>query len=126
MATKLPATDIVIIGLGWTGSIIAEADDQSGLLCGRDRARPVALETATDFLELLPPDASCACAVRHDLFVRPAQTTLTFRNNPSQTALPVRTWGAFLLPNGVGGAGVHWECADLALPAHRFRAGKRI
>ena len=26
-----------------------------------------------------------------------------------QTALPVRTWGAFMLGNGVGGAGVHWN-----------------
>jgi gluconate 2-dehydrogenase alpha chain len=34
---------------------------------------------------------------------------LTFRNNPNQTALPIRTWGSFLLPNGVGRAGVHWN-----------------
>ncbi|MGH6676522.1 MAG: GMC family oxidoreductase, partial [Xanthobacteraceae bacterium] len=31
------------------------------------------------------------------------------RNNASQTALPVRNWGAFMLGNGVGGAGVHWN-----------------
>ena len=37
MATKLPATDIVIIGLGWTGSIIAESMTKAG-----DRARAVA------------------------------------------------------------------------------------
>ena len=30
MATKLPATDIVIIGLGWTGSIIAESMTKAG------------------------------------------------------------------------------------------------
>ena len=61
-------------------------------------------------------------AVRHDLFVRPAQTTLTFRNNASQTALPIRTWGSFLLPNGVGGARRALERGDLALPADRLRA----
>src|SRR5271155_109864 len=65
-------------------------------------------DTATDFPPGYAPD-ELRYAVRHDLFVRPAQTTLTFRNNPSQAALPVRTWGAFLLPNGVGGAGVHWN-----------------
>jgi len=30
MATKLPATDIVIIGLGWTGSIVAESMTKAG------------------------------------------------------------------------------------------------
>ena len=35
--------------------------------------------------------------------------SLTFRNNTSQTALPVRTWGAFMLGNGVGGGGLHWN-----------------
>ncbi len=35
--------------------------------------------------------------------------SVTFRNNVNQTALPVRTWGAFMLGNGVGGAGVHWN-----------------
>jgi gluconate 2-dehydrogenase alpha chain len=27
----------------------------------------------------------------------------------SETALPIRTWGAFMPPNGVGGGGVHWN-----------------
>jgi gluconate 2-dehydrogenase alpha chain len=27
----------------------------------------------------------------------------------SQTALPIRNWGAFMPPNGVGGGGVHWN-----------------
>src|SRR6201993_4716097 len=107
MATKLPATDIVIIGLGWTGSIIAESMTKAGF-------NVVAMEggawrgAAADFPPHYSPD-ELRYAVRHDLMVRPAQTTLTFRNNPSQTALPIRTWGSFLLPNGVGGAGGHWN-----------------
>src|SRR6266581_3012080 len=47
--------------------------------------------------------------VRHELFLRPDQTTFTFRNKMDQTALPIRTWGAFMPPNGVGGGGVHWN-----------------
>ena len=31
------------------------------------------------------------------------------RNKSDQTALPIRTWGSFMPPNGVGGAGVHWN-----------------
>ena len=107
MATKLPSTDVLIIGFGWTGSIVAKSMTDAGL-------RVVAIErgpwrdTATDFPPDYAPD-ELRYALRHDLMVRPEQTTLTFRNNPGQTALPIRTWGSFLLPNGVGGAGVHWN-----------------
>jgi gluconate 2-dehydrogenase alpha chain len=41
--------------------------------------------------------------------LRPDQLTFTFRNNIRQTALPIRSWGAFMPPNGVGGGGVHWN-----------------
>ena len=40
---------------------------------------------------------------------------VTFRNNASQTALPVRNWGAFMLGNGVGGGGRALERRDVAL-----------
>src|SRR5947209_10912971 len=107
MATKLPATEIVIIGLGWTGSIIAESMTKAGFNVVAIERGPWR-DTAADFPPSYAPD-ELRYAVQHDLFVRPAQTTLTFRNNPGQTALPIRTWGSFLLPNGVGGAGVHWN-----------------
>ena len=47
--------------------------------------------------------------IRHELFLQPAQTTFTFRNKMDQGALPIRSWGAFMPPNGVGGGGVHWN-----------------
>jgi len=43
--------------------------------------------------------------IRHELFLRPGQITFTFRNKMDQTALPIRKWGAFMPPNGVGGGG---------------------
>ncbi|HEX2941914.1 MAG TPA: GMC family oxidoreductase, partial [Rhodopila sp.] len=107
MATRLPATDVAIVGLGWTGSIVAKSMADAGL-------RVVAIErgpwrsTATDFPVTYAPD-ELRYSMRHDLFLRPAQATLTARNNMNQTALPMRTWGSFLPPNGVGGGGVHWN-----------------
>jgi gluconate 2-dehydrogenase alpha chain len=107
MTTRLPATDVVIIGLGWTGSILAEALTRAG-------QRVVAIErgpwrdTATDFPTTYAQD-ELRYHIRHDLFLRPAQETMTMRNKAGQTALPIRTWGSFMPPNGVGGGGVHWN-----------------
>ncbi len=107
MARKLPPTDVVIVGLGWTGSILAQELTDEGL-------EVVAIErgpwrnTATDFAPNYAQD-ELRYRIRHELFLQPAQTTFTFRNNMRQNALPIRTWGAFMPPNGVGGGGVHWN-----------------
>ena len=123
MARKLPAVDAVIVGLGWTGSILAEALTRAGL-------RVVAVErgawrdTATDFPTTYVQD-ELRYRIRHELFLRPAQETLTFRNKEGQTALPVRAWGSFMPPDGVGGGGVHWNAetwrfleSDFVLRSH--------
>jgi gluconate 2-dehydrogenase alpha chain len=107
MAEKLPSKDVVIIGLGWTGSILAHELAQEGLDIVAIERGPWR-DTATDF----SPDYSqdeLRYRIRHELFLRPAQASLTFRNNTDQKALPVRNWGAFMLGNGVGGAGIHWN-----------------
>ena len=107
MPRKLPHKDVVIIGLGWTGSILANELTDAGL-------DVVAIErgpwrnTATDFPISYMQD-ELRYRIRHELFLRPSQMSVTFRNKASETALPVRNWGAFMLGNGVGGAGVHWN-----------------
>ena len=107
MATKLPAKDVVIIGLGWTGAILANELTDHGLEVVAIERGPWR-DTATAFNIGYAPD-ELRYAVRLDLFQRPAQSTLTFRNNDSQTALPIREFGSFIPGNGVGGAGVHWN-----------------
>src|SRR5882724_9926387 len=107
MTRKLPATDVVIIGLGWTGSILAHELTGAGLNVVAIERGPWR-DTATDFPTTYAQD-ELRYHIRHDLFLRPAQETMTFRNNASQTALPIRTWGAFMPPNGAGGGGVHWN-----------------
>jgi gluconate 2-dehydrogenase alpha chain len=123
MARKLPAKDVAIIGLGWTGSILAHELAEEGLDVIAIERGPWR-DTATDFPPAYAPD-ELRYRVRHDLFLRPAQTTLTFRNNNDQTALPVREWGAFMLGNGAGGAGIHWNAetwrflpSDFTLKSH--------
>lgn len=107
MATKLPHKDVVVIGLGWTGSILSYELADEGLEVVAIERGPWR-DTASDFPPSYAQD-ELRYRLRHELFLKPAENTLTFRNNASQTALPVRNWGAFMLGNGVGGAGVHWN-----------------
>jgi gluconate 2-dehydrogenase alpha chain len=104
---KLPSTDVVIIGLGWTGSILAHELTAAGMNVVAIERGPWR-DTATDFPTTYAQD-ELRYHIRHDLFLRPAQQTMTFRHNANQTALPIRTWGSFMPPNGVGGGGVHWN-----------------
>ena len=107
MARKLPATDVVIVGLGWTGSILAHELAATGLNVVAIERGPWR-DTATDFSPAYVPD-ELRYRIRHDLFLRPAQVTMTFRHNVRGTALPIRSWGSFMPPNGVGGGGLHWN-----------------
>jgi gluconate 2-dehydrogenase alpha chain len=107
MTRKLPATDVVIAGLGWTGSIMAEALTAAGLDVVAIERGPWR-DTATDFPPSYAQD-ELRYHIRHDLFLRPAQETMTVRNDMTQIALPMRAWGSFMPPNGVGGGGVHWN-----------------
>jgi gluconate 2-dehydrogenase alpha chain len=123
MPRKLPAKDVVIIGLGWTGCILANELTDEGLDVVAIERGPWR-DTASDFPPAYAPD-ELRYHIRHELFLRPAQATLTFRNAQQQTALPVRHWGAFMLGNGAGGAGVHWNAetwrflpTDFVLKSH--------
>src|SRR6266852_2461722 len=107
MTTKLKEVDAVIVGLGWTGGILAKELAEAGL-------KVVALERGTmrstdkDYAVPIVRD-ELRFVVRHDLMQNTARDTLTIRNNPSQEALPMRRLGSFLPGDVVGGSGVHWS-----------------
>jgi gluconate 2-dehydrogenase alpha chain len=102
-----PLVDVVIVGFGWTGSIMAEALTAAGLNVlaferGGWRNASNNFATAFDQDEL-------RYFWRHHLFQNVAHNTLTFRNKPEELALPMRRLGSFLPGSGVGGGGVHWN-----------------
>lgn len=107
MARKLPPKDVVIIGLGWTGAMLANDLTDEGLEVVAIERGPWR-DTAANFPPKFAAD-ELRYAVRNDLFLRPAQETFTIRHNPSETARPMRQFASFLPGNGVGGAGVHWN-----------------
>src|SRR4051812_48022126 len=107
MTTKLKEVDAVIVGLGWTGGILAKELSAAGL-------KVVALErgkmftTAEDFQVPQVRD-ELRYVQRHELMQNAARDTLTIRNNPTQDALPMRRLGSFLPGEGAGGSGMHWS-----------------
>jgi gluconate 2-dehydrogenase alpha chain len=107
MVTRLKHKDVVIVGFGWTGAIMAQQLCDEGLDC-------VALErgpwrdTPTDYAPTFAQD-ELRYMWRHHLFQNLHYSTLTIRNNGSQQALPMRHLGSFLLGTGVGSGGVHWN-----------------
>ncbi len=107
MARQDPKKDVVIVGLGWTGAILgmelaAEGLEILALERGPDRTTVPGFKYPDMIDELTYGE-------RHKLMLRPAQSTLTIRRTLDETALPMRKWGSFLVGNGVGGSGVHWN-----------------
>ena len=107
MAKVLKEVDAVIVGLGWTGGILAKELSEAGLSvvalergAMRDPSKDYALPNIRDELRYVQ---------RHDLMMNTARDTLTIRNTPSQEALPMRKLGSFLPGDVVGGSAVHWS-----------------
>jgi gluconate 2-dehydrogenase alpha chain len=101
----LPAVDVVIIGGGWSGLLMAkELGSRSPLNIvvlerGAARARGEYL-TTMDELDY---------AVRLRMMQDPSAETVTLRHDVREKALPIRQFGSFLPGVGIGGAGEHWN-----------------
>ena len=102
-----PEVDVVLVGLGWTGGILAKQLSEAGLnVVALERGGP--RSTAEDFALPRIRD-ELRYGIRHGLMQDSARDTLTVRNHPQETALPMRRLGSFLPGEGVGGAGSHWN-----------------
>jgi gluconate 2-dehydrogenase alpha chain len=107
MARTDPRKDVVIIGLGWTGSILGMELAQQGLEIlalerGADR------ETVPDFQYPKVID-ELKYGIRYGFMQKPRNSTLTIRRTLDEVAQPYRRLGSFLPGDGVGGAGIHWN-----------------
>src|ERR1700730_18862844 len=113
MATKLKDVDAVMVGMGWTGAILARELTKAGLHVvglerGADRnpAEEFTLTRLRDELRYVQ---------RLELMQDNSIDTVTFRNAPDELALPIRRFGAFLPGEGVGGSGIDWGGLDWRL-----------
>jgi gluconate 2-dehydrogenase alpha chain len=104
---KLPPVDVVLVGFGWTGAIMAQELTDAGLQVLAIE-RGAWRDTPTHFPPTTAPD-ELRWYWRKEMFQGNARDTLTFRNTRDQVARPMRRWGSFLPGEGVGGGGVHWN-----------------
>ncbi|WP_456309006.1 GMC family oxidoreductase [Serratia proteamaculans] len=99
--------DVVIVGFGWTGALMARELAETGLnILALERGEQ--RDTWPDFAYPRITD-ELTYGIRLKLFQNPARETVTVRHTSADHALPYRRFGSFLPGNGVGGAGVHWN-----------------
>lgn len=104
MATQLPKVPIVIVGLGWVGGIIAAELTKAGhKVVALERGK---MRKTEDYFMV---HDELRYAQRYELMQDLSKETITFRNSENVRALPMRSYGSFLLGDGIGGAGVHWN-----------------
>lgn len=106
MTNVHPKVDAVIVGLGWCGSLMAEELTRAGLNVVAIERGPW-VETAVDFPPSIDMD-ELRWDTRRAMLLPPAIETITFRNDPTQKALPARDWNFNEWGYNVGGSGTHW------------------
>jgi gluconate 2-dehydrogenase alpha chain len=107
MTIILKETDAVVVGVGWTGSIMARELTKAGLnVVGLERgAKRMPRENFT--IPAVRDDLKYA--VRQELFQDTQLETVSLRHSPAETAVPIRRLGSFLPGTDLGGAGAHWN-----------------
>lgn len=104
MAKKLPKVDAVVVGVGWGGGIISSELTKAGYnVVGLEKGKG---RSTNDYF--MSHD-ELRYAQRYESMGDLSKGTLTFRHNTKQRALPYREWGSFLIGEGLGGSGMHWN-----------------
>ena len=132
MPQKLKEVDVVCVGMGFAGSILAKELAASGFkVVGLERGKD--RHSVPDFQSPQIHD-ELKYSVRKAFMQDVHKEAMTFRNTHNEVALPIRQWEAFLPGTGLGGCGVHWngqawryQAADFIYKTHiEQRYGKKI
>jgi len=123
MTQRLKEVDVVVIGVGMVGSIVAKELAAAGYkVVGLERGQ--ARFTVPEFQSPAIHD-ELRFDVRKALMQDNTREPVTFRNQGSQVALPVRRWESFLPGTGLGGSMVHWNGQTYRFQATDFQLATR-
>jgi gluconate 2-dehydrogenase alpha chain len=116
MAKEMKKVDVVVVGVGFVGGLIASECTKAGLnVVGLERGPN---RTIDDFQEM---HDEWRYALNYELMQDLSKETITFRNNRQMQALPMRRLGSFLLGDGLGGAGLHWNAMNIRFFPYDFQ-----
>lgn len=116
MATTMKKVDVAIVGLGFTGGIVAAECAKAGLsVVGLERG---ASRSIDDFMAM---HDEWRYAIHHGMGQDLSKESITFRNTEAMQALPMRKLGSFMLGDGLGGSGVHWNGMNLRFFPYDFQ-----
>src|SRR6202795_1748925 len=102
MAERLKPVDVVTIGVGLTGSLMALELAKTGLkVVGIERVAP--RFTVPDCQSPASHD-ELRFSIRKGMMQDNMKEAVTFRNSSGESALPIRRWGSFLPRTGLGGS----------------------
>lgn len=106
MVKKLDKVDVVIVGTGWAGGIVAAELAKAGY-------KVVALERGKDKTteDYIGTKDELRFSNRYEMMQDLAHETVTSRNKLDETALPVRTQDEMMVGTDLGGGSEHWSGA---------------
>ena len=103
MVKKLPKVDVVTVGVGWFGGIVAAELTKSGFnVVGLDKGKE---KNIKDY-QLTHDEVRYP--IRGEGYERLNVETYTWRNTLDQEATPIREKASAVIGEGIGGGGSHW------------------
>ncbi len=116
--------DVVIVGFGWTGAIMAIELAQAGLnVLALERGDDAATVPNWAYPKVVDEIAQSA---RNGLLQNLSKTTVTIRHSKNDRAAPYRQIGSFKPGTGVGGAGIHWSGVHSRVMPDELRLRSRV
>src|SRR5580704_4961419 len=124
MVQRLKEVDVVVIGVGMVGSMVAKELAAAGYrVVGLERGQT--RFTVPEFQSPAMHD-ELRFAVHKAMMQDNTREPVTFRNQSSQVALPLRRWEGFLPGTGLGGSMVHWNGQTYRFQASDFRMATHV
>src|SRR6204780_4145290 len=123
MTQRLKEVDVVVIGVGMVGSVVAKELAAAGYkVVGLERGE--ARFTVPEFQSPAIHD-ELRFDIRKALMQDNTREAVTFRNQSSETAPPIRRWESFLPGTGLGGSKVNWNGQTYRFQTNYFEPATR-